>query len=406
MSVVNKMLNDLDQRRVSDDPADQDGEYAQPAEEKRVRNMILFIAVVIAIAASYFTYRTLGQQYFIELYAQHIDPFVSQILGSEPEEKKQSKQVSLNPALDQMMPTRNTGTADVGPEIQDTVPSPEKIAEMAQMLVAEGTQPESIASDIVNTENVPEIVSMIPEERTKRVVEDPLASPQTSQMTETADVNRVVTSEIEPEVEEQNLPPQIVRTTPADNNARITELSDLASQAMNDKNPMLAVSYLREILSLKPTEVSARKKLAVILYANNDKNGARSILLDGINLLTERPDFRLMLARIYFKEQNYFDAYEMLEPLEPEIKQHPEYYALQANVAKELAMYIEASHLYSRLALNEPDRAQWWLGLAISLDKSGESNGAVKAYERASDLRQLSVSAEDFIRERILALGG
>ncbi|XOV79580.1 MAG: tetratricopeptide repeat protein [Aestuariibacter sp.] len=405
MSVVNKMLNDLDQRGAVDDPDDLDGEYAQPAEAKRVKNMVLFIIVVVTVAAAYFTYRTLGKQYFVDLYTQ-VEPQVMDLLGIEQEKKKQSKKVSLNPALDQMMPTRagDVAVPDLT-EIATQAPNEAKIAEMAQMLVDGEMATETAAENITQPEDLPEISPMIPQERTKRIVDT--ESPVTTEMPEVVAENRIETSEIEPETSEtEDLPPQITRTTPSDNNARITELSDLASQAMNNKRPMMAAAYLRELLGLQPDDVSARKKLAVILYSNNDKNGARSMLGDGINLLPDRPDFRLMLARIYFKEQNYFAAYETLEPMEPEIKTHPEYYALQANVAKELAMFVEASHLYGRLALNEPGRAQWWLGLAISLDKSGESNGAVKAYERASDLRQLSASAEDFIRERILALGG
>lgn len=403
MSVVNKMLNDLDQRGAVGDPDGLDDEYTQPAEEKRVKNMVLFITLMIAVAGAYFTYRTLGDEYFLDLYAQ-AESKVSELLGIEKEQKKQSKKVSLNPALDQMMPK------DIAREPESTLstiatkaPSEDKIAEMAEMLTADQQNP-ALVSNATRDAFVARTSPVIPEERTRiaDTVEE-AAFPNFEPDTE----EQVATSESEPMVAEvENAAPQITRSTPIDNNTRITELSDLASQAMNNKQPSMAASYLRELLSLKPQDVDARKKLAVILYANHDKNGARSILGDGINLLSDRPDFRLMLARIYFKEQNYFAAYETLQELEPEIKKHPEYYALQANVAKELSMFVEASHLYGRLALFEPDRAQWWLGLAISLDKSGESSAAVKAYERASDLRQLSASAEDFIRERIVALGG
>lgn len=403
MSVVNKMLNDLDQRGAVGDPDGLDDEYTQPAEEKRVKNMVLFITLMIAVAGAYFTYRTLGDEYFLDLYAQ-AESKVSELLGIEKEQKKQSKKVSLNPALDQMMPK------DIAREpesmlstIATKAPSEDKIAEMAEMLTADQQNP-ALVSNATRDAFVARTSPVIPEERTRiaDTVEE-AAFPNFEPDTE----EQVATSESEPMVAEvENAAPQITRSTPIDNNTRITELSDLASQAMNNKQPSMAAAYLRELLSLKPQDVDARKKLAVILYANHDKNGARSILGDGINLLSDRPDFRLMLARIYFKEQNYFAAYETLQELEPEIKKHPEYYALQANVAKELSMFVEASHLYGRLALFEPDRAQWWLGLAISLDKSGESSAAVKAYERASDLRQLSASAEDFIRERIVALGG
>jgi MSHA biogenesis protein MshN len=168
----------------------------------------------------------------------------------------------------------------------------------------------------------------------------------------------------------------------------------------------LAVRIYRQILNIDQRNHDARKKLAVLHYSNNEVDAAAEVLQNGIDIDSDRADFRLMLARLFYRQKQLWKAYSVLNQIEPDVQRNIDFYGLKATVAQEMERNAESSHLYGRLVIFEPNRAQWWLGLAISLDRLGQREGALRAYENAADLRQLSASADDFIRQRILELGG
>ncbi|MBE1300247.1 MAG: hypothetical protein GJ680_10130 [Alteromonadaceae bacterium] len=387
MSVVNKMLKDLDDRGAFQEG--EESEYVESAESKRVKYMVMFIAAVVLAAASYFSYRILGEQYFVDLYVQ-----VSGYFEDDKPQPKESKKVKVNSALDQMMPTRNGTNSE----------PPEQVAETVQSLIAKANNQDSSISQnatTVQTNEPPQPVGLIPDEKEVQPIE-----------VETESVVASVDAQTESDLEEQSdlseseLTVQVSDNEGVDVGEQIVQLRNRAAQAVADKNIPEAIHFYSQIVELNQSAHDTRKKLAVLYYSTDASEEAKEVLSDGVDLVPQRVDFRLMLARLYYREGSFFDAYEVLEDLEPDVQSNIDYYGLKANVAKELEEFAEASHIYVRLALFEPNRAQWWLGLAVSLDKIGQSEGALKAYENAIDLRQLSASADDFIRQRILALGG
>ena len=60
MSVVNKMLQDLEDRSGEENAESADYE----PEQKRVKYLSFFIIGVLTVAACYFSYRALGPEYF------------------------------------------------------------------------------------------------------------------------------------------------------------------------------------------------------------------------------------------------------------------------------------------------------------------------------------------------------
>ncbi|TKB51206.1 hypothetical protein FCL40_01220 [Ferrimonas sediminicola] len=79
--------------------------------------------------------------------------------------------------------------------------------------------------------------------------------------------------------------------------------------------------------------------------------------------------------------------------------------ARRAELARELSMLTLAANDYRALARAEADQGRWWLGLAHSLDRLGHYGEAVNAYRRALATGTLSISARDYIEQRLLQLG-
>ena len=393
MSVVNKMLKDLDNRAAHEDGDDAD--YQEPSESKRIRYMVVFIALVAVSAASYFSYRALGPDYFLDLYAQAM-----QIVSGEEPKQQQSKKVSVNSALDQMMPTRGN-SANPKSEQQEQTAKPETPPEVAKAPAAEELNEDNASQSQQSGIAPQEVVTESNSEQPDNTDED---SPQQLANVSVPNLTNVVPGQTLVPAQSDDA---FVQVSSADNgNVQIAELTGLAAQAVAENNVTKAIEIYRQILNIDFKQHEIRKKLAVLQYSNGNNGAASVVLSDGIDIAPQRIDFRLMLARLFYREKKLRAAYTVLEGVEPDVQRNIDFYGLKATVAQELELNAESSHLYGRLVIYEPNRAQWWLGLAISLDRMSQRDGALRAYENAADLRQLSASANDFIKQRILELGG
>ena len=406
MSVVNKMLNDLDARSATEDG--EEAEYQAP-EQKRIKFMLMFIALVTLSAAGYFTYRALGPDYFVALLQQ-----AKGYIEDDKPQAQQTKQVSVNSALDQMMPTRQQSPSA-------NIAEPETTEEPIAAL-AEQDNDDAISRAAAGGETLPveDATTAITESATDNPVVEPGTAPvvvdnQDADVsdyefadpnTESSGPRPAVGPEGEPLENVEGAESFISFSDSQDESSRLLELSGKAAAAMQQENVSLAIRIYRQILQIDQTAHDTRKKLSVLHYSNGENEDAIVLLTEGIQLAPERTDFRLMLARLFYRDKQLKKAFQALEGIEPEVQQHIDYYGLKATLAQEQQLNAQASHLYGRLVVFEPNRAQWWLGLAISLDRLGQRDGALKAYENAAELRQLSASADDFIRQRILELGG
>ena len=83
-----------------------------------------------------------------------------------------------------------------------------------------------------------------------------------------------------------------------------------------------------------------------------------------------------------FAISDYSNAYKVLSALNPNIYNYPDYYALMASAAVELKMYSQASGVYTRLVKIYPNNGNWWAGLGIAQQSSGNYNRAMHAYQR------------------------
>jgi tetratricopeptide (TPR) repeat protein len=355
--------------------------------------MVAFIAFVVVAATGYFTYRAMPE-YFEDLYVQ-----AKQYISGEEARPQQTKKVSVNSALDQMMPTRSDSPAE---ETASQNEEPEQLdvarVESSTTYINEPAQEELTANGPDLSEGETEIPGSDDEafEPPEFVVET-VSAPIIPGQNDDGPVPVPVP------VEQQSF----IQFSDSDEmNAEIAELNGEATEAVNEGEVSLAVRLYRQILNIEPGNHDARKKLAVLHYSNNETGAASVVLTEGIEIDPERVDYRLMLARLFYREKKLKQAYAVLAQIEPDVQRNIDFFGLKATVAQELELNAESSHLYGRLVIFEPNRAQWWLGLAISLDRLRQREGALRAYENAADLRQLSASADDFIRQRILELGG
>jgi len=177
-----------------------------------------------------------------------------------------------------------------------------------------------------------------------------------------------------------------------------------AEAALLAGDKVRAKQLFSKVLTLDKLHDLSREKLAAILYGEQRTQSAVTLLQEGLSVSPEYTNFRFMLARIYLKNKNKQQAYYYLKPHQPEIDGNVDYYAMLAGLAQSLNDLDTALIAYKKLTDYEPNRAKWWLGLGISADKAQQVRLALKAYNTAQNMGQLSASSRNYINARIAQL--
>ncbi len=176
-----------------------------------------------------------------------------------------------------------------------------------------------------------------------------------------------------------------------------------AEQAIERNDIVKAESLFEEVLLVMPEHQTARKQLAALWYGKKSYQNAVNLLSQGIALAPQAEEMRIMSARIYFEQSQPRQAYDILKPLQHSV--NTELQALLANTAAELNEHDNAILAYGKLIALEPHVGRWWLGSAVSLDSLGKFVPARDAYKQAIALSNLSISAMQFARQRLIELG-
>ena len=378
------MLQDLEQRGTD---TGEEANYQPPKSPSR--KLITVAVLLVATVVFYLLFRTIkpGQ----------LDDIMGMISDSKPQPVAPTKKVLVNEEFDRLMPIKNA--------TPETDPLPEKTAPKAMTAAvtdsSRGTLTEppktDIAKDINNNAQIAGNVnindSVDDARRDTKVLLNPQNAPPAN-----------IVMPAEPSIPSGELSVSRAEATTSEN--QIASLLALGTEAAQNQNFGKATVAFDAILELDPTRHDVRKRLSVVLYSQNRDNRVVSLLQDGIILAPERADLRLMLGRLWHRQQKPHELYEVLKPLDPNVDDNSEYLELKASAAADLEFYPEAENLYRRLANHSPQQSRWWLGLAIAQDKQGKVRDALEAYLRASESQQLSGSVTEFINKRIAVLGG
>lgn len=215
------------------------------------------------------------------------------------------------------------------------------------------------------------------------------------------DINRQAKAVIKPTAE----PVQNFTVRPS--NGSKQELSNLRSQAHIESragNDEKVIQILNEVLILAPSDQKTRKQLAALLFSKDKVREASTVLREGLMLAPAESSLRLMLARTYFKSGNLESAFEVLSQHPYQQMASDDLLSLRAALAEKLGLYAEAQNDYQALVNRHPMQAKWWLGLGVSQDKQKLVVQALNSYQQAKSLNQLPVQVDSFVSKRIQLL--
>ncbi|MEP1448667.1 MAG: tetratricopeptide repeat protein [Paraglaciecola sp.] len=372
MSVVNKMLQDLEARKTQTDEIQAD--YQAPP--KKQSKPLVILLLILAIAAIIFALTDIHW------------------LFSETK-------------TEQSLATTETQT------LASNVPR-------KMSMVSEESQQQSVTSqnNTVQKAKTDNIVAA-PSAKIQTPSELSDAKPRSPQQSDTteAQINSIQVIDTQEVATKASRSPEIITATAAEPTSRFSKtnsnkensgdsLKQRIVESLKEDDLDLARSLLYKLLETEPTNIKARKKLASLLFSQGNYAQAKQLLVKGIALHPAQGDLRLMLARLLMIQKEPAQAIDILAKFQPITGNQVEYLGYRAALAQQLKHTKMAMSDYQSLTQIESNNAKWWLGLGIAKDQLGEIDQAVQAYTNAKSLAQLDNSVHDFIQQRISVLAG
>ena len=166
-----------------------------------------------------------------------------------------------------------------------------------------------------------------------------------------------------------------------------------------------AMLALQQTLQLDPRHQGARETLVrLLLEAQRPDEAARQLQLS-LALDPKQPAQAMMLARLQLDKANGgAAALETLTRSLPYAADNGEYHAFLAGVLQREQRYREASEHYQLALQAVPDNSVWWMGLGIALQADNHPAQARQAFERAKGLQTLSPQLQAFVDRKLVQL--
>lgn len=92
-------------------------------------------------------------------------------------------------------------------------------------------------------------------------------------------------------------------------------------------------------------------------------------------------------------------ALDGLTRLEPLLGRDADAWALRGNVAQRLGRHLDSVHAYTTALQIRPDEQRWLLGAAVSLAALGQTGGASEMAAKARALGPISVEVQNYLRQ-------
>lgn len=176
-----------------------------------------------------------------------------------------------------------------------------------------------------------------------------------------------------------------------------------AALLLNHGRVSEAEEQLAGALRADPSHAAARQAYVALLIEQRRLHEAQRLLQDALTLNPEQPTLALTLARILVGQREYGAALQVLERAGP--ASGADFQAMRGAVLQRVGRHADAVNAYqSALQTGAAQPATSWIGLGISLESLGRKNEAVTAYRRALAAGPLAQEARDYAESRARAL--
>ena len=381
MSVINQMLKDLDERKTA--PAESTYEPIMSQSQPSSKLPWVIVAVLSLVILAWL---------LRDLLPVNILPVAqdSQAIAEPNEDQTYLKVVAAD-----------EGGTQAENDITDAEVAQSEISKPTdQTLASTAADEASITDQNTTTTNEQPLVAETTTNDSQAVIEPVFPE---ENVTTDASSNVVAQKISEPVVETPADPePRVVKISPQQE--RRTQAETRYAQYQQTLGGALTDTQYAEVLAIDPEFHRVRIDwLAKLSQQQDSRFEAQS--LDAIEQWPAVYQYRQMLARSWVMSEPQ-QAYQLLMQQPPAITEAPDYHGLIAYSAKQMGDLNLASKQYQLLLKSYPERADWWLALALAEDQLERSASALRAYQQSLRFPGLAANIKAYAEQRIRALQG
>jgi MSHA biogenesis protein MshN len=153
-----------------------------------------------------------------------------------------------------------------------------------------------------------------------------------------------------------------------------------------------------------PAHEPARQALVSILIDRSQLDEARRLLEEGLALNAAQAQFAAVLARIHVEQRNYTAAADVLNASREAGREDADYQLLLGAVLQRLGRHAEAAEALRNAVELKKQPAATWVALGVSLEATGKRAQAVDAYRRSLAAVPSNQDTRSYAEMRIRAL--
>lgn len=158
---------------------------------------------------------------------------------------------------------------------------------------------------------------------------------------------------------------------------------------------------LQQVLVLNPEHIEAHLLIAHSYLQRGLMNDSIQSLKESLHSLPNNIALTKALAGLLLKNKQEKEALERLLDINTQTVKDERFLTLLAAAYQQNKLAVKAADSYQQLLDINPDKAEYWLGLAVSLEGQKRNNDALVAYRRALALNSLKPAVVNYIKQRI-----
>jgi MSHA biogenesis protein MshN len=389
MSLINRMLRDLDKRRAPQ------GDMAGPASAALAEHVY---SVPARKLASDFFWRTVAVLILFAVgwvawlvWQSRPHPVVTEIVLQSLQGKAPSlKAVPSPPALSAVRgPPAVAAAASSAPK-----PSPTPLAQARP-----GPQTRRAKADTPRNVDTLQLATELTDPIPKRSAR---SSSSRSAPRKAARAPQIASAE--PAGAGDAGPGQIDRRVTTTSRDRAENEFRRAVYLINQGRIAEGMDGFRGALKIDPRHEAARQTLVALLLESERVDDAAGVLRAGLAFNVENTGFAMLLARIMVERNDVPGALTLLQKHAVPPDRNPDFHAFAAALYQRLDRHNEAIEQYQAALRLAPSGGVWWVGLAISYQAVDRPKDALEAFTRAKSAGNLSPELLSFVDQRLKQL--
>jgi MSHA biogenesis protein MshN len=169
---------------------------------------------------------------------------------------------------------------------------------------------------------------------------------------------------------------------------------------LNQGRAIEAEEAFAAALAVSPAHEAARQALVALHLEQHRVDEASRLLQDGLALNPAQARFGAVLARIHLERRNYAAALGAVSSVRQPEQGSAQLQFMRGSALQKMGRHAEAIEALERVVGSEPQNGSALMALAISLEAAGRRADASAAYRRAAVIESLGVEARGYAEQR------